>query len=403
MPVYVYKGLNRSGRTVKGTEDADNSRNARLKLKKRGIYVIEIQDKTKKSGKGKRVKSTGKVGIEELSLMTRQLSTLLESSIPLVDSLAIASEQTEHPVLREALSDIKNQVNEGGTLHKALAKYPKVFDKIYISMCEAGELSGTLDVILIRLAEFTESQSELKSKLKSAMIYPAIMFGFLGIVLVALFVFMIPQMKEIFEGAEELELPGISKVVFGMSEFMVEYWMFILIFFVGLISLFIAWKNSPKGSVSWDATRLKLPVLGTLIRMVAVARFTRTLATLLNGGVPMLNAMGIVRNVVDNEILARAIDEARDNISEGESIAGPLKKSGEFPPIVIHMVNVGEKTGELERMLNQVSDSYDFQVRNKIDGFTSILEPVMLVAMGLIIAMIVFAVLLPMLEMQNIG
>lgn len=403
MPVFEYKGLNRAGKTVKGTEDADNSRNARLKLKKRGIYVVEIQDKLRKKGKGKKVKSTGKVNIENLSLMTRQLATLLESSIPLVDSLGIAADQTEDPILKDALSYIKNQVNEGGTLHKSLTRYPKIFDKIYVSMCEAGELSGTLDTILIRLAEFTESQSALKSKLKSAMIYPVIMFGFLGLVLVALFVFMIPQMKEIFEGTEELELPALSKAVFGMSEFMVEYWMFILIFFVGLGILFSLWKKSPQGSISWDRTRLRLPVVGNLIRMVAVARFTRTLATLLNGGVPMLNAMGIVRNVVDNQILAKAIDEARDNISEGESIAGPLKKSQEFPPIVIHMISVGEKTGDLEKMLNQVSDSYDFQVRNKIDGFTSILEPVMLVAMGLIIALIVFAVLLPMLAMQDIG
>jgi general secretion pathway protein F len=300
-----------------------------------------------------------------------------------------------------SFAEIKGQVNEGATLHKSLGKYPKIFDKIYVSMCEAGEMSGTLDVILIRLSEFTESQSELRSKLKSAMTYPVIMFSFMLILITGLFVFMIPKMKEIFDDNEELELPLLSEIVFNTSDFILDYWILLLITFVTLIAMFLVWKKSPAGSDQWDSIKLKFPVFGSLIRMVAVARFSRTLATLLNGGVPMLSAMSIVRNVVDNETLARAIDEARDNISEGESIAGPLKKSGEFPPILIHMVNVGEKTGDLEYMLNQVSDSYDFQVKNKIDGFTSVLEPVMLIFMGVVVAIIVFAVVLPMMAMQS--
>lgn len=304
-------------------------------------------------------------------------------------------------MLKDAFADIRNQVNEGGTLHNALLKYPGIFDKIYVSMAQAGEVSGTLDVILIRLAEFTESQSELRAKLKSAMTYPVIMLTFMTIIIGALFVFLIPKMKSIFEGNEEIELPMVSQIVFGISEFVLQYWMFLLISFFLSVFLFTAWKRSPTGSITWDKMVLKFPVFGNLIRMVAVARFARTLATLLNGGVPMLDAMSIVRNVVDNETLAKAIDEARDNISEGESIAGPLKKSGEFPPILIHMINVGEKTGEIENMLNQVSDSYDFQVRNKVDSFTSILEPVMLILMGLIVAVIVFSVVLPMLAMQQ--
>jgi len=235
----------------------------------------------------------------------------------------------------------------------------------------------------------------------SAMTYPVIMFSFMLILITGLFVFMIPKMKEIFDDNEELELPLLSEIVFNTSDFILDYWILLLITFATLIVMFFVWKKSPAGSDQWDAIKLKFPVFGSLIRMVAVARFSRTLATLLNGGVPMLSAMSIVRNVVDNETLAKAIDEARDNISEGESIAGPLKKSGEFPPILIHMVNVGEKTGDLEYMLNQVSDSYDFQVKNKIDGFTSVLEPVMLIFMGVVVAVIVFAVVLPMMAMQS--
>lgn len=402
MPLYEYKALNRRGKKVKGVVDADSSKVARTELKKKGIYVTEVYNKSQKKTRTKgRVGSRAKVGIDDLSLVTRQLATLLKANIPLVEALAISAEQSEHVALKEAFSDIRNQVNEGGTLHKALLKYPGMFSKVYVSMCEAGEMSGTLDVILVRLAEFTESQSELQAKLKSAMTYPVIMLSFMTLLVGGLFVFMIPQMKQIFEDNEDLDLPALSKAVFATSDFLLAYWLFIVVSFGLSVFLFLIWKNSPSGIKSWDAIKLKFPVFGKLIRMVAVARFTRTLATLLNGGVPMLNAMSIVRNVVDNEVLAKALDDARDHISEGESIAGPLKRSGQFPPIVIHMVNIGEKTGELESMLTQVSDSYDFQVRNKVDSFTSILEPVMLVAMGLIVAVIVFAVVLPMLAMQS--
>ncbi len=402
MPLYEYRALNRKGKKVKGSLDAENSKAARVELKKRGFYVTDVYNKTQKRAKAKgSVNTKAKVGIDDLSLSTRQLATLIKANIPLVDALGIIADQAENLVLKEAFSEIRNQVNEGGTLHKALLNYPGIFNKIYVSMCEAGEMSGTLDVILVRLAEFTESQSELQSKLKSAMTYPVVMMSFMTLMVGGLFVFMIPQMKQIFEDNEDLELPALSKAVFATSDFLLEYWIFIVVSFVLSIVLFNIWKRSPSGSDSWDAVKLKLPVFGSLIRMVAVARFTRTLATLLNGGVPMLNAMSIVRNVVDNAVLAKALDEARDNISEGESIAGPLKRSGQFPAIVIHMVNIGEKTGELENMLEQVSNSYDFQVRNKVDSFTSILEPVMLVMMGLIVGIIVFAVVMPMMAMQG--
>lgn len=402
MPLFEYKALNKKGKKVKGLLDAENSKAARVELKKKGLYVTDVYNKSQKRAKSKSgINSRAKVGIDDLSLSTRQLATLIKANIPLVDSLGIIADQAENMVLKEAFSEIRNQVNEGGTLHKALLKYPGIFNKIYVSMCEAGEMSGTLDVILVRLAEFTESQSELQSKLKSAMTYPIVMMSFMTLMVGGLFVFMIPQMKKIFEDNEDLELPALSKAVFAASDFLLEYWFFIITSFILTVVLFNIWKRTPSGSDAWDAMVLKFPVFGELIRMVAVARFTRTLATLLNGGVPMLNAMSIVRNVVDNAVLAKALDEARDNISEGESIAGPLKKSGQFPAIVIHMVNIGEKTGDLENMLEQVSNSYDFQVRNKVDSFTSILEPVMLVMMGLIVGIIVFAVVMPMMAMQG--
>lgn len=405
MPVFEYRGLTKAGKNTRGTIDADNSRTAKMRLKKQGIYVVEIKDRSQSQ---KRIKDKSgtrgrKVNIKHLSMMTRQLATLLKANIPLVDSLAAVSEQIEDEALAETMTEIKNMVNEGAPLHKSLGKYTRIFNKIYISMCEAGEMSGTLDVILTRLAEFTESQNELSSKVRSAMLYPLIMLvvslGILGII----FVYVVPKVVAVFEATPELTLPWFTVAVINVSEFFATYWYIILISATFSYFIFRNWKKKPSGQAQWDRITLLLPIVGKLSRLIAVSRFTRTLSTLLTGGVPMLSAMDIVRNVVNNEVLARAIDNARDNISEGESIAGPLKKSGQFPPMVIHMINIGEKTGELETMLTRVSDSYDFQVRTEVDGLTSTLEPVMIIVMGGVIALIVFAIMVPLFDLMNLG
>lgn len=405
MPIFEYKGLDRAGRNKKGNIDADNVRTARLKLKKDGIFVTDIKNKQKSStsSTGVRKISKGSVPIRDLSMMVRQLATLLKAKIPLVDCLAAVADQVDHPLLKESLSESKNLVNEGAAFSKTLERYPKLYNKIFVSMVDAGEASGTLDSILIRLAEFTEAQDQLNSKVKSALMYPIIMMVITVILLMGLFVFVIPQMVSVFESAPELQLPWISVVIIDLSGIMVNYWYLIIGFFVGIYFIFLNWKNTPSGSRQWDAISLKMPLFGPMVRMVAVSRFTRTLATLLTGGVPMLQALDIVKNVVNNAILADAIDDARDNITEGENIATPLKRSGQFPPIVIHMVSIGEKTGDLENMLIQVSDAYDFQVKNKVDGLTNIMGPVVIVVMGVVIAIIVFAIMVPMFEMQNIA
>lgn len=403
MPLFEYKGITQGGKTVRATIDADNIRNARAKLKKEGIFVVELRDKAKaKQAARKKISTSGGVSVQDRAAMTRQLATLLKANIPLVESLGAVADQVENPTLKEAIADIKNMVNEGVAFNKGLQKYPKIFNKIYVTMCEAGEASGTLDVILLRLAEFTEAENELNAKIKSAMLYPIIMVIFVNIMLAVMFIFVIPKMQAVFESAE-LELPWYTQLVIGISGFMVNYWWGILVGLVGSVFLFRNWKNSESGSKTWDRIVLKTPIVGKLARMIAVSRFTRTLATLLTGGVPMLQAMDIVKNVVGNSVLASAIEEARNNISEGESIAVPLKRSEQFPPIVTHMINIGEKTGELENMLTQVSDSYDFQVKTQIGGLTALLEPVMIIMMGGVIGIIVFSIMVPMFEMANIG
>lgn len=404
MPVFEYKGLNQAGKTVKNSIDADNARAARTKLKKEGIYVTEINDKAKlraaksRSSRG----SGGKVPIQDLANLTRQLSTLLKANIPLVDSLIAVAEQMENPTLRDMVSDIKNQVNEGSTLNKAMSKYPNVFNNIYLTMCEAGEATGTLDVILVRLAEFTEAQNALSAKVRAAVLYPIIMTVFLLGMLSIIFIFVVPKMTAIFESAE-MELPWYTEVVIGASGFFVEWWYFIIAFgFVGFI-FFMNWKKSPKGSRRWDQIILKMPLVGRLSRMISVSRFSRTLSTLLAGGVPMLQAMEIVRNVVGNSVIAEAIDDAKNNIREGESIAAPLKRSQQFPPIVTHMIGIGEKTGELEDMLSQVSTSFDFQVNTEIEGLTSALGPLLIVVMGVLIGSVVFSIMVPIFQMSQLG
>ncbi len=408
MPIFEYKGLNKAGKNVRGIIDSDNLRNARTKLKKDGIFVTTISDKQKTTQSNNKKRrgggATGKsVNVKDLSLMTRQLATLIKANIPLVDALTALSEQVDNPVLQEAITDCKNMVNEGSPFYKALGKYPNIFNVIFISMCEAGEMSGTLDVILIRLAEFTESQNELQSKVKGALVYPVMMFVVTMGLLSFLFIFVIPKMVAVFESFPDIHLPWYSSVIIDFSGIMVNYW-YIIFGIIGFIYFtFMNWKKTPSGHKQWDAISLKLPLFGEMNRMVAVARFTRTLSTLLTGGVPMLNALGIVRNVVDNDVLAQAIDEARSNISEGENIASPLKRSNQFPPLVIHMVSTGEKTGELENMLIQVADIYDFQVRNKVDSMTGLMGPLVLIVMGLVIGVIVFAIMVPMFEMTNIA
>lgn len=402
MASFDYKGLNSSGKNVRGHVEAENSKLARAKLKRDGIFVTEIKAKgTRGATKSKTSISIGSaVNVEEMALATRQLAVLVKSQIPLVDCLTALVDQVENPTLKSAIADIKQMVNEGSSFHKALAKYPKIFSKIYITMCEAGEMSGTLDIILLRLAEFTEKQNTLRNKVRSAMMYPIIMLCFSMLVMIALFVFVIPRITKVFDELGTT-LPWYTELLINFSNFLVEWYMALTVAAIFFTFMFVRWKTSETGRPKWDYIKMRIPLFGKLIRMVAVSRFSKTLSTLLAGGVPMLNAFDIVKNVVDNKVFEKVIVECRDNVSEGDSVAGPLKRSGEFPPIVIHMVAIGERTGELENMLTQISDTYDFQVDNTISGLTSMLEPVMLIFMGCIIGFIVVAILVPIFEMTS--
>jgi general secretion pathway protein F len=405
MPVFEYKALSAAGKAVQGLKEAESPKALRTALKRDGIFLTEVLGEQQQQAQAQRdvnVKRwvVGRVSAEDLAVTTRQLAVLIHAGIPLVESLAALVEQVEHERLKRVVSDVRQRVNEGASLADALASHPRVFSTLFVNMIRAGESSGALDVVLVRLADFTESQARLRSKIVATMIYPVAMLIIGTMVLGALFTVVIPKITKIFEDTKAV-LPWTTKVLIAFSTFMANYWWAVLALQVLGVWGFFRWKASTAGRARWDRFKLTVPVFGRLIRTIALGRFSRTLATLLKSGVPLLAAMDIVKNVVGNVRLAEVIEQARVSIQEGESIAAPLKRSGEFPPLVHHMVAVGEKSGSLEEMLGNVADAYEDQVETTVAALTSLLEPFMIVAMGVVVAFIVFSILMPILQINT--
>jgi general secretion pathway protein F len=333
--------------------------------------------------------------------MTRQLSTLVKAKIQIVEALAALQDQAENDALKVILSEVKQDVNQGASLANALAKHPKVFTNVYVNMVEAGEASGNLEIVLLKLADFTESQVKLKRKIKGAMMYPIIMMG-LGTVLISgIFIFIIPKLAKTFTSMKK-ELPTPTKLSIWISEFLQNYWYIILIVIPLSFYLFKKYTATPKGERKWHMFTLKAPIFGKIVRMVNVSRFCSTLATLLNSGVPIITAMNIVKNLIPNVHMKETIDKSKEAVKEGMSIVGPLKESGYYPTMMTHMIGLGEKSGELEEMLIIVANNYEDQVDTEIAGLSSLLEPIMIVGLGLVVAFIVFSVILPMMEMTKL-
>jgi general secretion pathway protein F len=404
MPLYEYKALGSDGKVSKGLIEADSQKTARLKLKKQNLMVTEIIEKSlaKKTAGASIPFFGGRVSQEDIANMTRQLASLVKANIPLVDALNALVEQLDSVGLKTVVSQVRESVNEGSSLAKALASHPKVFDNIFINMVEAGESSGTLGLVLLRLADLKEAQARLKRKIVGGMTYPAVMFFVAIAVLFGIFTFVIPKLQQIFVSMNKA-LPLSTEILIAISAFTVEWWPALIVGFFVAIGMFLRYINTESGRSKWDRFKLTAPVFGRITRMIGVNRFASTMSTLLGSGVPILTAMSIAKNLVENVHLARAIETARGNITEGQSIAEPLKRSGEFPPLVIHMISIGEKTGELPTMLKNVSDSYEEQVSTAIDGMTALLEPVMIIFMGGTVGFIVISVIMPLMEMSNLS
>ena len=406
MGLYEYKAIGSDGKTSKGLVESDSSKSARMKLKKQGLMVTDIAEKNSHK-KGASTIGGGslfgnRVSQEDISVMTRQLASLVKANIPLVDALNALVEQLESVGLKSILAQVREAVNEGSSLAKALVLHPKAFDNIFINMVEAGESSGTLGLVLLRLADLKEAQTRLRRKVLGGMTYPAVMFFVAIAVLIGIFTFVIPKLQQIFVSMNKA-LPWTTELLIWISVQLTAWWPALLMGWVTIAYLFIRYINTKGGREKWDRVLLNAPVIGRVTRMVAINRFASTMATLLASGVPILSAMSIARNLVGNVHIARAIENARSNITEGQSISEPLRKSGEFPPLVIHMIAIGEKTGELPTMLKNVSDSYEEQVTTAIDSMTSLLEPAMIIFMGGTVGFIVVSVIMPLMEMSNIS
>lgn len=405
MAVYNYKGLDNRGRQTSGIVDADSQKAARQKLKAQGVFTTEIVEQGAAPLASRSVDLRllfGSVSQSELAVMTRQLATLLRAGLPLVESLNALVDQTDNPNFKAVLTRVRERVQEGSALNDAFLGFPRVFPSLYSNMIAAGEQSGALDAVLERLADYLEKSIALRSKIRATLAYPMIMLLIAGGIVTFLMTFVIPKITKIFADTHQA-LPPLTIAMIAISDFVRDYWWGILGVAGLLIYALRRYVRTPKGRRVYDRFVLRLPIFGRLARMVAVSRFTRTLSTLLSSGIPLLKALDIVKRVVGNTLLEEAIGEARDAIEEGASIAEPLKRTTIFPPIVIHMIAVGERSGELESMLVKVAESYDLEVSTTITTLTSLLEPLLILIMAGVVLFIILAVLLPIFELSNIA
>ena len=404
MPVFEYKGLTIEGKDARGFIDAENLQSAKIKLRKSGVFPVDLSEETGKKVVGE--PSAGRnilrrVKKEEITVFTRQLATLLTAGLPLMEALTATIDHIDDPLLKRTITSIREDVREGKSLAEALRAHPKAFSGLYTNMIQAGETSGALDVVLSRLADFQESQVRLRNKLWAAMTYPVLML-FIGVgVLGFLFSFVIPQVTKVFEDTGQA-LPLPTLILISISNFFRRYWWTVAggIFTVSFV--ITKYIHTPDGKEVYDRLILRTPMLGKIIKLIAISRFTRTLSTLLASGVPMIASMEIVKAVVNNSVLSKVLEDAKDRIREGEALSEPLRRSGIFPSMVIQMISVGERSGEIEGMLSKVSETFDNQVETTIAGLTALLEPVMILFMGVIVLFVVLSILLPIFEMSQI-
>jgi general secretion pathway protein F len=403
MPVYEYKGVSSSGKTVSGVRDGESLKAVKARLKAEGIVVLDMREGGHLRAGRARELSFGfgrGVPLANVADTTRQLATLLSSGLPLMDSLNVLVEQEEKAGLKAALSSVRDAVREGASLADGLKANPRVFSQLYVNMVAAGEASGTLELTLDRLADFLDEQVQFRGRLGAALVYPAFMTVIGAATLIFIFTFVMPRVTGMFEDMKQ-QLPLITLLLLGIVKFLSTFWWLLLLLLAAGGYYLRKYAATAHGKARLDSLLLRLPVAGTLVRMIAVSRFTRTLGTLLESGVPALTALDIVQSVIGNTVLAEAVRRARENVREGESIADPLKRSGLFPPVVVQMVAVGEKSGELEKMLLKVSDSFDRSIDVRISRLMALLQPVIIVLMAVVVGFVVIAVMLPLLQMSS--
>jgi len=406
VPVYEYTALDKGGKSLSGIIDADSAMAARHKLRGTGIYPVEVKEtfarrRDQTSTPASLSALFRGVKAAELSATTRQLAILLAAGVPLVSALESMIGQLENPTFKRILAQVKESVNEGNSLASSLAQHPKVFSQIYVNMVRAGEASGSLDVVLDRLAEFSEHQQALRGRFRSALAYPIFMACVATLILFFLITFIMPNIMRIFSEMQQT-LPTATVLLMGFSNFLKSYWWMIFLAVAAGVFLLKQFKKSAKGQYFWDEMKIRLPIVGPINRKMALARFGRTLGSLLQSGVPLLAALEIVRNIVNSLPIAQVIEKTADDIQEGKSLAAPLSQSRWFPSIMVQMITVGEQSGELEKMLSKIADMYEEEAQSRIMAVTAMLEPAMILCMGLVVGFIVVSILLPIFEMNQL-
>ena len=402
MSTFAYVGRNRQGAVKKGELSAKTRDEAVDQLRKQQVVVTSLEEKSGKGGKLKLSLGSG-LNDKDLVVFTRQFGTMINAGLPLIQCLDILSTQSENKVLRETVGDVKNSVEAGSTFSDALKKHPKVFDELYTNMIHAGEVGGLLDTILTRLAKHIEKAMKLKGQIKSAMVYPTAIVGVAVIVISVLMVWVIPVFAQMFleMSGGKIGLPGPTQLVINVSNFFQSYWYAMAGALVGVIFAIKRYYATVNGRIVIDRLLLKIPVVGDLIRKASVAKFTRTLGTLITSGVPLLEGLSICAKTSGNKVIEEALMNARVSISGGKTISEPLAKCNVFPKMVTHMIAVGESTGALDAMLGKIADFYEDEVDQAVDTLTSLLEPVMMVVLGTVIGFIVIAMYLPIFTMAQ--
>jgi general secretion pathway protein F len=407
MPVFAYRGLASDGRSITGVIDADNPRGARGKLRDLGIFPTEVAAEEAASALRSRSLRQWvplirrRIPPTELSLLTRQLSSLLGAGVQLVDALATLGGQTGREVTKKTLSQVRESVREGSSLADALAAHPDTFSDLYVGMVRAGETAGALEGVLDRLAEYTERQSEFVSKVRGALTYPAIMMCVGGLIMGFLVSYVVPQVSTIFE-EQHAVLPLMTRVLIRLSNVLVNDWLILLIGAIALVAGIMGALSTKAGRRFYDTWQLRIPYLGQTLIKVACARFARTLATLLKSGVQLVPALSAVKRVVTNGLLADAVEASRDSIRAGHGMGETLARSELFPALLVEMIKVGERSGELEQMLDRVADNYEREVETSLRQMTTLLDPLMTLAMAAVILFMMMAVLLPIFQLNQL-
>jgi type IV pilus assembly protein PilC len=396
MPFYAYTAVDSNGKKISATMQSESEGIVLAKLREQSLLCTEIKE-TKQASKSK---IGGKVKPKSLVVFSRQFATMIDAGIPILRCLDILSSTMKDPALKAVLEAISNDVRGGMTLNESLAKHPKVFNRLYVNMIRAAELGGILDQILERLSSFLEYEAEIKGKIKSSMMYPVLVLIFSQLMLFAIFTFVLPTFKGIFESMHA-NLPPITKMLFSIGDFFHNYWYVIIGGAMGSFFGLKTYFKTPKGRYKFDKFKLKLPIIGDIVLKMSVARFSRTFGTLLNSGVPMMRSLEIVGETMGNAVLIQIIENARNSIREGNKLSVPLAQSNVFPTMVTTMIDIGEESGRLSDMLVKVGDFYDTEVEAAVKGLTSMIEPVLIIFLGGIVGFIAISIMSPMFSLVN--